>query len=340
MSVVPVSARFRLLVAGTLGVVLIGGVLGATGVSSGAAAPPRSAPPRSALARSAPPRSALPSPPRPARVASLAPAGAAGALTSNQVLRAAQTCASHAAAAGWANNGVYGGNLVTAVAVCVAESGGQPKIFHCDATGSIGYYPPVSCASGSYDRGLWQLNSQYQTATSDSCAFSAQCNANSAYRISDSGISFSPWAVYNSDIYARYLDDAQAAVSALTKGAVASGVFGVCLAAARPAGGGPPAPGAAAVVGRCSRNTGPQQWTVTAGTLTQAGLCLAAGQPGVSLATCTGAAGQRWQPYGLGQLRNPQSGKCLNDPSSSTRAGKPLKVAKCAERQRETWWLP
>src|SRR5690348_8393621 len=109
MSVVPVSVRFRLLVAGTLGAVLIGGVLGATGVSSGAAAPPRSA-----LARSAPAQSALPSPPRPAHVASLAPAGAAGALTSNQVLRAAQTCASHAAAAGWANNGVYGGNLVTA----------------------------------------------------------------------------------------------------------------------------------------------------------------------------------------------------------------------------------
>lgn len=315
MSVAPVCARIRLIVAGTLGLALIGGVLVAAGVSSGAAAPPP--------------------PPRPAHVASLAPAGAVGSLTANQVLQAAATCASHAAAAGWANNGVYGGNLVTAVAVCVAESGGQPKIFHCDATGTIGYYPPVSCASGSYDRGLWQLNSHYQTATADSCAFSAQCNANAAYRISDSGISFSPWAVYNAGIYARYLGDAQGAVSALTKGAVASGVFGVCLASAHPA------PGAVAVVGKCSHNAGPQQWTAaTAGTLTQSGLCLTAGQPGVTLAACTGAASQTWRPYGLGQLRNPQTGKCLNDPGSSTRVGKPLTAAKCTRRLRETWWLP
>jgi hypothetical protein len=319
MSVVPVSARIRLIVAGTLGLALIGGVLVAAGVSSGAAAPPPPAPP----------------PPPPAHVASLALAGAVGSLTSNQVLQAATACASRAAAAGWANNGVYGGNLVTAVAVCVAESGGQPKIFHCDATGTIGFYPPVNCASGSYDRGLWQLNSRYQAATPDSCAFSAQCNADAAYRISDSGISFSPWAVYNGDIYARYLDDAQAAVSALTKGAVASGVFGVCLAAAHPSA------GAAAVVGKCSRNTGPQQWTAaTAGTLTQGGLCLAAGRPAVTLAACTGAASQTWRPYGLGQLRNPQSGKCLNDPGSSTRAGKALTAARCTQRQRETWWLP
>ncbi len=320
MSVVPVSARIRLIVAGTLGLALIGGVLVAAGVSSGAAAPPPPAPPR----------------PRPAHVASLGPAGAAGSLPANQARQAATACASRAAAAGWANNGVYGGNLVTAVAVCVAESGGQPKIFHCDATGAIGYYPPVNCASGSYDRGLWQLNSQYQTATPDSCAFSAQCNANAAYRISDSGISFSPWAVYNSDIYARYLDDAQAAVSALSKGAVASGVFGVCLASAHHSAG-----AAAAVVGKCSRNTGPQQWAVAAaGTLSQRGLCLTAGHPAVTLAACTGAASQTWRPQRLGQLRNPQSGTCLNDPGSSTRAGKALTAATCTQRQRETWWLP
>jgi lysozyme-like protein/ricin-type beta-trefoil lectin protein len=319
MSVVPVCARIRLIVAGTLGLALIGGVLVAAGVSSGAAAPPPPAPP----------------PPRPAHVASLAPAGAVRSLTANQVLRAATACAGHAAAAGWANNGVYGGNLVTAVAVCVAESGGQPKIFHCDATGAVGFYPPVSCASGSYDRGLWQLNSQYQTATADSCAFSAQCNANAAYRISGSGISFSPWAVYNAGSYARYLDDAQAAVSALTKGAVASGVFGVCLASAHPSA------GAAAVVGRCSHNTGPQQWmAAAAGTLTQGGRCLTAGQPGLTLAACTGAASQTWRPYGLGQLRNAQTGTCLNDPGSSTRVGKRLTAARCTRRLRETWWLP
>jgi hypothetical protein len=313
MTVVAVSPRIRLVLAGTLGVVLIGGSVAAASGVGGAAPPP---------------------PPRPGHIASVAASGAAGSMNAGQVLRAAATCAAHAAAAGWANNGVYGGSLVTAAAVCVAESGGHPNIFHCDATGAIGFYPPVHCTSGSYDRGLWQLNSQYQTSVSDPCAFRAQCNANAAYRISAQGTSFSPWAVYNSDIYATYLDDAQAAVSALTAGAVASGVFGVCLASSQPAA------GAAAVVGRCSHHTGAQQWTRQSGALSQAGLCLTAGQPAVTLATCSGAADQAWSPHGLAQLRNAQTKLCLNDPAGSTHVGTPLTVAKCSRTLRETWWLP
>ena len=76
-------------------------------------------------------------------LASLAPHGAAGPMTFQQVATAAQTCAGYAAAAGWADNGTYGGNLVTAVAVCVAESGGNPAIYYCDGNGTVGTYPPV-----------------------------------------------------------------------------------------------------------------------------------------------------------------------------------------------------
>lgn len=60
------------------------------------------------------------------RPASLAPRGAAGPLSATRAADAARTCAAHAAAAGWANNGWYGGSLVTAAAICVAESGGHP----------------------------------------------------------------------------------------------------------------------------------------------------------------------------------------------------------------------
>jgi hypothetical protein len=316
MSVVAVSPRNRLIVAGTLAVAFVAVAL-ALASGPGGAAP-------------------LPTP-SPGHIASVAPRGAAGRMNANQVLKAARTCASHAAAAGWADNGVYGGNLVTAVAVCVAESGGHPTIFHCDATGTIGYYPPVNCASGSYDRGLWQLNSQYQTSVSDSCAFRAQCNADSAYRISAAGTSFSPWAVYGSDIYTTYLGDAQAAVSGLTTGAVASGVFGVCLARAQEAA------GAAAVAGRCSRKTAAQQWTLKSGALTDGTLCLSAaasGHPSVSLATCDGGAGQSWARHGLAQLRNAGSRLCLDDPAASTRAGTALTLAKCSKALEEAWWLP
>jgi hypothetical protein len=90
-------------------------------------------------------RAGRPPQPRPLLVpipASLAPDGAAGRLTEAQALAAAQTCAEHAAAAGWADNGSYGGNLETATAVCVAESGGNPRIYYCDSDGNKGVYPP------------------------------------------------------------------------------------------------------------------------------------------------------------------------------------------------------
>lgn len=105
MSVVAASPRIRLVAATTLGLALLAGA-----VAARAGSRPRPAPP--------------PGPP-PGRIASLAPRGAGVALGRGQVARAARICAVHAAAAGWANNGAYGGSLVTATAVCIAESGGQ-----------------------------------------------------------------------------------------------------------------------------------------------------------------------------------------------------------------------
>jgi Lysozyme like domain/Ricin-type beta-trefoil lectin domain len=307
---VPHSARLAIL--GVLSLLLVGGAA-ATGAGAPAPAAPR------------------------LRPASLAPHGAAGPLAPAQALRAAQTCATYAAAAGWANNGQYGGDLVIAVAVCVAESGGQPTVYYCDGTGTVGYYPPVNCPTGSYDRGLWQINSEYHAEVTDACAFRAQCNADAAYRISDEGTDFAPWAVYDSDVYAQYLGAAQNAVTALAAGAMSAAEFGVCAVPAQQAA------GTAVTVGRCGRRVAAQQWAVAGGTVRNGALCLAAGagaQPAVMLSPCSGGAGQAWAPSGAGQLENRGTGRCLGDPGGSRIAGTALVLTRCHQARAKTWWLP
>ena len=165
------------------------------------------------------------------RPASVAPRGAFNRiLSARQAASAAQACAGYATYAGWTNN-ASSGDLVTASAICVAESGGRPTVYYCNPTGQDGYYPPVNC-SGMYDRGLWQIDNQAWTSITDTCAFTAKCNADGAYAISQRGASFSPWATYTSRVYANYLTAAQSAVRALRGGTVPSGVPGVCLSRA------------------------------------------------------------------------------------------------------------
>ena len=123
---VTVPSPVRLLAVAAASLVLVGGAA-ATGASDTPAPP---------VARI---HSASPDPATPP-FASLA-RRAAGPMTFQQISTAAQTCAGYAAAAGWANNGNYGGNLVTATAVCVAESGGNPSIYYCDGNGTVGHLP-------------------------------------------------------------------------------------------------------------------------------------------------------------------------------------------------------
>jgi hypothetical protein len=54
--------------------------------------------------------------------------------------------------AGWANNGNYGGDLVTASAICVAESAGDPLLYVCDQNGTV-------VGNGNYVHGTPQLPS-------------------------------------------------------------------------------------------------------------------------------------------------------------------------------------
>ncbi len=184
------------------------------------------------------------------RPASVAPRGAFDRiLSAQQAASAAQACAGYATYAGWTNN-ASNGDLVTASAICVAESGGRPTVYYCNPTGQDGYYPPVNC-SGMYDRGLWQIDNQAWTSITDTCAFAAKCNADGAYAISQRGVSFSPWATYTSHVYANYLTAAQSAVRAL-RGGIRDGDY--CLAVASPA------KTAAVRLRRCNASSY-QQWT-------------------------------------------------------------------------------
>ncbi|MFI9450804.1 FG-GAP-like repeat-containing protein [Amycolatopsis sp. NPDC052450] len=98
------------------------------------------------------------------------------------------------------NAGFTGENFVTAVAVAMAES-------RCDPLAR-------GVNEGSVDRGLWQINDFYHPEVSDACAYDAQCNANAAYRISESGNDWTQWATYNSGSYRQFLDEARAAIGA------------------------------------------------------------------------------------------------------------------------------
>ncbi|HUY44373.1 MAG TPA: ricin-type beta-trefoil lectin domain protein [Streptosporangiaceae bacterium] len=275
-------------------------------------------------------------PPQGERPASVNPRGAFGRiLSAAQASSSAQACAGYATYAGWANT-AQNGALVTASAICVAESGGQPTVYYCNPTGQDGYYPPVSC-SGLYDRGLWQIDSQAWATITDACAFTARCNADAAYGISQSGSNFTPWATYTSGVYANYLSEAQSAVTTLRTGTVASGVVGVCLSRAKYAQDAP------AITANCGNGT-KEQWGIS-GTVIRDGIyCLAvasrASAANVWLRRCDGLAWQQWAPQGNGELRNVLSGRCLHDPGGTLTPGTQVTVGYCATVKARTWWLP
>ena len=271
------------------------------------------------------------------RPASVAPRGAFGRiLSARQAVTAAQACAGYATYAGWTNNASHG-DLVTASAICVAESGGQPTVYYCNPTGKDGFYPPVAC-SGMYDRGLWQIDNQAWASITDTCAFAAKCNADGAYAISQRGSSFSPWATYTSGAYSNYLSAAQSAIAALRGGTVPSGVAGVCLSRAAYA------QDAAAITSTCGNGVGRQQWRIGRHAVRDGKYCLAVASPSktaaVHLRRCNRSAYQQWTALGNGLLRNTLAGRCLRDPNSTVTPGTQVNVGSCIAAASRVWWLP
>jgi hypothetical protein len=100
-----------------------------------------------------------------------------------------------------------GNPLVLAIAIALAESGGDTGAQHRDANGTTDY-------------GLWQINSVHaQYKPSDLLAPAG--NAAAAYTISGGGTNWNPWTTFKNGAYAQHLGDAQqgaAAAIAIDKG--------------------------------------------------------------------------------------------------------------------------
>lgn len=98
--------------------------------------------------------------------------------------------------------GFSGGDLLKAVAIAMAESGGDPA-----ALGD------TSIGSGTGSFGLWQINADAHPEYGPNFAqlYDPTTNANAAYAIyQKAGFSFSPWSTYKSGAYLNYVSTVQA----------------------------------------------------------------------------------------------------------------------------------
>ncbi len=82
-----------------------------------------------------------------------------------------------AAAAGFSGSG-----LVMAIAVALAESGGNPTATNLDSNGTV-------------DRGVWQINSVHAEYFA-SCDYKPSCAASAAFSISAGGTNLGAWVTY------------------------------------------------------------------------------------------------------------------------------------------------
>jgi hypothetical protein len=106
--------------------------------------------------------------------------------------------------AGYAQNaGFSGPDLQVAVAVALAESGGDPG-----AHGDLGITPGGSV-------GLWQINLKYHPEFNGQDLTDPQTNANAAYSVYQAaGNTFEPWSTYKTGVYSSYIVQAQEGVNA------------------------------------------------------------------------------------------------------------------------------
>lgn len=106
--------------------------------------------------------------------------------------------------------GFRGDALVTAVAIAIAESGGNPQAVS-----------PLN-SNGTRDYGLWQINSVHRSSGFDTTlGLSAEYNAKWAYKISSGGKNWRPWSTYWSNpftsgagqgVYRTHLSEARNAI--------------------------------------------------------------------------------------------------------------------------------
>lgn len=96
------------------------------------------------------------------------------------------------------NAGFSGKDLVTAVAIALAESGGNPGV-----VGDLNITPGGSV-------GLWQINLRWHPEYTAAMLTDPQTNADAAYAVyRAAGDSFRPWSTFKSGAFTANLDAAQ-----------------------------------------------------------------------------------------------------------------------------------
>lgn len=102
-----------------------------------------------------------------------------------------------------ANAGFSGASIATMTAIALIES----------ALNTQG--PDNINTDGSRDRGLFQINNKWHPEVSDTCAYDPVCSSAAAFRISQQGQNFAPWATYTNGAYLTFLPDIKKEVAGI-----------------------------------------------------------------------------------------------------------------------------
>jgi hypothetical protein len=104
-----------------------------------------------------------------------------------------------------ANAGFAGNDLVTAVAIALAESnGGNPNAYYSEPQDVPGRYGRASVNDGLGSYGLWQIYLAAHPEFAGENLADPQTNANAAYSIYAVAGGFAPWSTYTSGEYGMY----------------------------------------------------------------------------------------------------------------------------------------
>lgn len=96
------------------------------------------------------------------------------------------------------NAGFRGADLVKAVAIAIAESGGNPQAYNPETA--------AGTRAGSGSRGLWQIYGTAHPQYNNPAVFDPQVNADAAYQVyRQAGNRFTPWTTWTKGIASRII---------------------------------------------------------------------------------------------------------------------------------------
>jgi hypothetical protein len=105
------------------------------------------------------------------------------------------------------NAGFSGNDLAIAIAVALAESGGNPNAYNAETA--------AGTPKGKGSFGLWQIYLNAHPEFAGQNLYDPQTNANAAFSVySKSGGNFQAWSTFKSGAYTNYIDVANAIIGA------------------------------------------------------------------------------------------------------------------------------